>query len=289
MTVLLNALASPRIVTFHRERGREKGKWATRRRRKSRRRRSAAPSLALVPQTRTLQATLSVPNSQALNSEVCILNIFCLLFFRLSLGKKLHCTACQKNIAYKNAVKVAKHLSGRRHVDKLQKKEDDAKERNRIAEMYRQKQIAATKETKEAGSATKTEAVVPGIMLASPAELAWRHRVLVGGIKAGASISTLAMLRPLINDLAGGFGGPGLSTMRQLVTPLRDFERAATIKALEKKWFVLEIDGTPHVGELLGGVTRFADDNYVDTHQRLLAVAHLPKSPDSIVLGRKIL
>lgn len=290
MTVLSNAPASPRIVTLRQERGREDKRWDMRQRRKSSGRRSAAAPLALAPPTRTLRATLSVPNSQAFNSEVCILIYFGVLFlFPLILGGKLHCTPCQKNISYKNVAKVTKHVSGPRHLGKLQKKEDESKERNRIAYMYRQKQIAATKEKKEVGSGTKTVAVVPGIVLASPSELAWRHRVVIGGIKAGASISTLAMLRPLINDLEGGFGGPGDSTMRQLCGPLRDFERATTINAMEKKWFVLEIDGTPHVGELLGGVTRFADDNYVDTHQRLLAVTHLPKSPDSIVLGRKIL
>jgi len=70
---------------------------------------------------------------------------------------------------------------------------------------------------------------------------------------------------------------------------MRDSERTTTTVAVKGKFFVLEVDGTPHVGELLGGVIRFGDDNNRDIHQRLLSVIHLPKSPDSLVLGDKML
>lgn len=180
-------------------------------------------------------------------------------------------------------------MKGRFHLEGLQEAEKVSRERNRLADMYKSSQLSLAKQVVAVEPVQQVSVAVPGIIQASPEELAWRHRVITEGIAAGASLATLDSLRPLMNDPAGGFAAPGMSTMRQMCTPLRDFERLATSKALEKKWFVLEIDGTPHVGELLGGVVRYSDDNYVDTHQRLLAVLHLPKSPDATILGRKIL
>lgn len=107
-------------------------------------------------------------------------------------------------------------MQGRFHLEALAEAQKIEKERNRLADMYKSAQLSRAKLVEVVGPEQQATAAVPGIIQATPEELAWRHRVMIEGINAGASLATLDSLRPLMNDPDGGFGAPGLSTMRQM-------------------------------------------------------------------------